>query len=134
LISHSSEQRCVFAVISVTIGHLLELAILNSTDSPSASLLGFFEEDLVVFEAATTGFGLVEVSPDSGEHVREGKDEEEPVVEVVEENWCEESNGKVGQAPDNDTDGSTLGSCGSREDLRGNQLWYVSINLNSRAS
>jgi hypothetical protein len=127
LISNSSEQRCVLAVISVTVGHLLEFAILNSTDSPSTSLLGFFKEDLVVLEAATTGFGLVEVSPDSGEHVREGKDEEEPVVEVVEKDGCQESNGKVGQAPDNDADGSALSSCSCREDFCGNQLWYISM-------
>lgn len=123
LISNSAEQRSVFAVISrVAVGHLLEFAILDGTNSPSASLLGFFEEDLVVLKAATTRFGLVEVSPDSSEHVREAKHEEEPVVEVVEKNGRQESNGKVGQAPDDNADGSALSSCGSREDLRGNEL------------
>ena len=75
LIPHSSEQRCVFAIftIRVTIRHLLEFTILDSTNSPSASLLGFLEEDLVLFEATTTRFGLVEVSPYTSEHVREAE-------------------------------------------------------------
>jgi len=128
LVSDSSEQRCVLAItVRVAVRHLLEFTILDSTNSPSASLLGFFEEDLVVFEAATTGLGLVEVSPDSGEHVRECEDEEEPVVEVVEEDGRQKGNGKVGQPPNDDADGSTLGSCGSREDFRGNQLRWVSM-------
>lgn len=124
LIPHSSEQRCVFTVIGVRVAvrHLLEFAILDGTDSPGAGLLGLFEEHLVLLEAATARFGLVEVGPDSGEHVCEAEDEEEPVVEVVEEDGCQKSHGKVGQAPHNDADGSALGSCGGRKDLRGNQL------------
>lgn len=123
MISDSSEQRRVLAIaVRVAVRHLLEFTILDSTDSPSTSLLGFFEEDLVVFEAAATGFGLVEVSPDSCEHVRECEDEEEPVVEVVEEDGCQEGDGKVGQTPNDDTDGSALSSGGSREDFRGDQL------------
>lgn len=123
MISDSAEQRCVFAVFSrVAVGHLLEFTILDGTNSPSAGLLGFFEEDLVVFKAATARFGLVEVSPDSGEHVREAEDEEEPVVEVVKKDGCQKSDGKIGQAPDDNADGSALSSGGRREDFRGNQL------------
>lgn len=122
LISHSAEQWGVLAVIRVAIRHLEEFTILDGTNSPGASLLCLFEEDLVVFEATTSGFRLVEVSPDSGEHVRETENKEEPVLEVVEQDGCQKSDGKVGQAPDDNADSSTLGSCCSREDLRGNQL------------
>lgn len=129
LVSHSSQQRCVLAIVivRVRVRHLLELAVRNSTDSPSTRLFGLFEELLVLFKAAATGFGLVEIGPDSSEHVREAEDKEEPVVKVVEEDGCQECNSKVSQTPDNDTDSCALRTSSSREDLSGNKLCFVSM-------
>ncbi|ROW04554.1 hypothetical protein VMCG_05117 [Cytospora schulzeri] len=79
-------------------------------DPPGALLVRVLEELLVVLEAAAAALGQVQVRPDAGDGVGGGEDEEDPVLEVVEQDGAEQGDGEVGEAPDHDGDGGRLGT------------------------
>ena len=130
LITNPAEERrtlTILLAVSSRIRHALELALLDLGDEPSAMLLGLLKELLILLEAAATGLGLIEISPGTGEKIRRTKDQEQPVVETVEHDGCEQRHGEVGDAPDYDADGGALGASGGRVDLGWDELrWRVS--------
>ena len=60
-------------------------------------------------------------SPHASKGVGRGEDEEDPVVEVVEEDGRQESHGEVSNAPDDDRDRRALGPGGGWEDFGRNE-------------
>lgn len=118
-----TEQRTRLIVFVSGFGFgfpLGEVRILSAVDlghQPSSLLLGRGEEFLVLLERTVPRLRAVQVCEDARDGVGGGKDQQEPVLEAVEADRGEEGDGEIGQAPDDDGDGSALGSRRRGEDL-----------------
>ena len=113
------QQRLPLAIIPIRLGvrHIPVLALLHLEHVPRAFFLGGVEELLVLFEGPAARFRAVEVRPHARDGVCRGEDEEDPVVQVVEEDRREKRDGEVGQTPDDDADGGPLRTSGGGKDF-----------------
>lgn len=60
-------------------------------------------------------------SPPSGEEIRNGEDEEEPIFEIVEPDWSKECDSEVGETPYHDGNCGALSARRRWVDFRGDQ-------------
>lgn len=101
LILQSLQQRLVLAVRASIREPLIHTAG-HFGDPPAPLLLCVDEKLLVILKAAPAAFREVDVGPDAGEGVRGREDEEDPVLEVVEQERAQKRHGKVCKPPYND--------------------------------
>jgi hypothetical protein len=123
LIRHPPKQRLTLPILPIRlrIRHLPPLPLPNLLDPPRPLVARLLKELQVLIEAASAGLRHVHIRPDSSEEVGSGKDGEELVGEVVEEDRGEEGDGEVGQAPDYHADGGALGAGGGGVDFGGDE-------------
>lgn len=127
LITYSTQQRQplrinnLALIFRVRVEHLQPVAFRNPAHAPCLSFTRLLEELLVVVEAPATSLGEVKPRPQPGDSVGGREYEEYEVRQVVEHDGCQECDCEVGDAPDNDGDGGSLGARGGGEDFSGNQ-------------
>jgi hypothetical protein len=97
------------------------LAPLDLPDTPPAPLRRLLEEVLVLLKRPSAALGTVHPTPPACEGIRDAKDEEQPVFEVVEYDGREERDGEVCKAPDDDGDSGALGPAGGGVDFGGDE-------------
>lgn len=125
LLSYPLQEWRTLAPLSlstVRVRHSQVCTIFDLPDLPGAILHGIVKESLVLLKASTTALGQIRPRPKTGNGIRSGEDEEEPVAQVVEHDGRQEGDGEVGEAPDDNADGGGLSASGGRIDLCGNQL------------
>lgn len=120
LIPNSLQKRLTLTIPPIRLGirQPPKLSLLHLLHTPSTRLLSLLEKLLVLLKSSATSFWRVEVRPHAGEQVCAGEDEVDPEFEVVEHERGYESDGEVGEAPDDYRDGSALGSCGCGVNFR----------------
>lgn len=89
-------------LIPLILWHLLPLPTSDPPDPPTPLLTRLLEEFLIILETPLTRFREVSEGPPAGKSIGGGEDQKEEVFQVVEADWCEQSDGEVGEAPDDD--------------------------------
>lgn len=114
LICNPLQEGCALSCLvtsvqqNVSVRHAFPLALLDLGDVPAAHFSRLGEELNIFFETPVATLGQIVISPDSSKSVCTCKDEVNVICQVVEHDRRDKRDGKVGQAPDDDTDSCSL--------------------------
>lgn len=76
---------------------------------------------LVVLKAATATLWQIEKRPKPCDGVGGSKNDKDPILEIIEQDWAQQRDGKIGKTPDDHRDSRSLRAGGRCVDLGGNE-------------